>query len=313
MHSGSRLPRRLLLICAAVILMAVLTTGAPQALAPDSGFREPVFLANLQNRKINESSGIIASRRTPGIFWTHNDSGDGPNLFATDRRGRSLATFTVPGATNVDWEDIAAGPERGDRATLYIGDIGDNGGSRDDTAVYRILEPKVDSNKPGQTGQTAKAEKFPYRYADGHHDAETLLVDPKTEEIFIIIKTDSGLSSVYKFPLPLTPNRVATLQKVATVTFTNPLRFRGRAVGKLATGGDISPDRRHIAIRTYTDGFEWNIQPGQAIDDALRTRPREFAVPWIGQFESLCYSLDGRFLFTTSEGVPCPLWEISRK
>jgi len=294
----------------------VLAAGASLASIPamrDGAFDSPVFLCNLQNRKINESSGLVVSRRTAGVFWTHNDSGDGPNLFATDRKGRSLGRFTVTGAVNVDWEDIAAGPERGDAATIYVGDIGDNGGNRNDTAVYRVREPKIDPKILGQTGETAPAEKYPYRYADGHHDAETLLVDPKSEDIFIVTKTDSGLSGVYKFPRPLIPGRAVTLQKVGVLRFTNPLMFRGRAVGKLATGGDVSMDRRHIAIRTYTDGFEWDIRPGQDLDDALRSTPRMFGVPWLGQFESLCYSLDGRSLYTTSEGSPCPLWEIPRK
>ena len=310
---NSRAHRNILYAASVTTLATALTIAATGAISPDSGFGEPALLCSLRNKKITESSGIVASRRTPGVFWTHNDSGDGPNLFATDRMGRALATFTVTGATNVDWEDIAAGPERGETAALYIGDIGDNGGKREDTAVYRVREPAVATATLGHTGETARAEKFPYRYADGHHDAETLLVDPKTDEVFVVTKTDSGLSAIYKFPMPLTPNRTATLQKVGSLTFTNPLKFRGRAVGKLATAGDISADRKHVAIRTYTDGFEWDIKPGQGIDDALRTKPRAFAVPWLGQFESLCYSLDGRFLYTTSEGVPCPLWEIPRR
>lgn len=294
---------------AALALAALGTARLPSARA-QNGYRTPVKLADLQETKVHESSGLAASRRTPGVYWTHNDSGDGPYLYATDRKGRSLATFRVTGAKSVDWEDIAAGPGTGDSATLYIGDIGDNNRSRKDTAVYRVWEPAVDLNKTGQTGQTMLAERYPYVYPDGPHDAETLLVHPKTGEIFIVIKVDSGLSGVYKFPMPLTRDRTATLEKVATVTFTNPLRFRGRNVGKLATGGDISPDGTKIAIRTYTDAFEWTIKPGQSVADALKGKPHPVVVPWIGQFESLCYSPDGKALLTTSEGSPCPLWEM---
>src|SRR4051812_4643102 len=95
--------RRTTLWATTIAISTLLAAQAPQALAPGSGFGDPVFLASLQNKKVNESSGIVVSRRTPGVFWTHNDSGDGPNLFATDRKGRSLASFTVTGATNVDW------------------------------------------------------------------------------------------------------------------------------------------------------------------------------------------------------------------
>ena len=31
---------------------------------------------------IDEASGIAASRKNPNVLWTHNDSGDGPLLYA---------------------------------------------------------------------------------------------------------------------------------------------------------------------------------------------------------------------------------------
>jgi hypothetical protein len=298
-------------LAGSVILLAGLPLNAFRP--PVSGYKEPVRLANLEEKKITESSGIVASRRTPGVFWTHNDSGDGPNLFATDKKGRALAAFTVTGATNVDWEDIAAGPGKGENATLYIGDIGDNANNRRDNAVYRVAEPEVDLTKAGQTGRTMFVEKFPYVYPDGSHDAETLLVDPRNQEVYIITKTDSGLSGIYRFPTPMVRGLRATLEKVGTVKFVNPFVIRGRNVGKLATGGDISPDGTKIAIRTYTDGFEWTMKPGQTVADALSGKPITIAVPWLGQYESLCYSLDGKSLLTTCEGAPCPLWEIPSK
>lgn len=284
---------------------------------------QPVQIAELEDKRITESSGLVASRRNPGVYWTHNDSSNAPELFAIDMKGHTLARFTVTGASNIDWEDIAAGGGTGDSAILYIGDIGDNSRSRNDTAVYRVWEPEVNPEKTGQEGQTMLAEKYPFVYPDGHHDAETLLVHPKTEEIFIVTKEDSGMSGVYRFPMPLTRNRIVTLQKVATVTFTNPFMFRGRAVGRLATGGDISPDGMRIVIRTYTNAFEWTIKPNETVAEALKRKPRQIPVPWmgsiaggrfqIGQFEAICYTHDGKALLTTSEGTPCPLWKVPLK
>src|SRR5688500_5814903 len=48
--------------------------GTPLPLAAD----KPVQLAALEDRRVRESSGLAASRRSPGLIWTHNDSGDGP-------------------------------------------------------------------------------------------------------------------------------------------------------------------------------------------------------------------------------------------
>ncbi|MEP6756391.1 MAG: hypothetical protein ABJA67_12880 [Chthonomonadales bacterium] len=275
-----------------------------------SRFGNPHHLASLEDPRIIESSGIVVSRRTPGIFWTHNDSGDGPYLYAFDQAGHSLCTVTLEGAKNVDWEDIAAGPGRGDKATMYVGDIGDNNNNRTDYAVYRIPEPTVDLNSRKRTLKTGTAEKFPYVYPDGSHDAETLIVDPRNSNIYIVTKIETGISGVYQFPTPLTPNQVTTLKRVGTVKFTNPFRIRNRAVGKLVTAGDMSADGKTIAMRTYTDGFEWRVKPGQSVEEALKSTPAHFDVPWLGQYEALGYSLDGMSLYTTSEGKPCPLWEI---
>ena len=75
----------------------------------------PLQIATLEDRSIRESSGVVASRKNPGLFWTHNDSGDGPFVYAFDRAGRGRGTFRVEGAKALDWEDIAAGagPEAG--------------------------------------------------------------------------------------------------------------------------------------------------------------------------------------------------------
>src|SRR5207248_3297632 len=86
----------------------------------------PRLLAKLADARITESSGLAASRTTPGVLWTHNDSGDGPYLFAIDRKGNTLARYRVPKADNVDWEDIAIATGADGKPILYIGDIGDN-------------------------------------------------------------------------------------------------------------------------------------------------------------------------------------------
>jgi hypothetical protein len=285
-------------------------------LLPGSAQQSRQEFVEFQDTALRESSGLAASRRTPGVLWTHNDSGGKPVLFATDRKGRALARFKVTLAASVDWEDIAAGPGTGENATLYIGDIGDNHHSRKDTAVYRVPEPEVDMGKTGVRGETMIAEKFPFLYPDGHHDAETLLVHPVTGEIYIVTKDGSGVSGVYKFPMPLTQDRTATLQKVCTLRFNNPLEFGRVKMGRLATGGSISPDGTKIIIRTYAEAYEWRIRGGQKVEEALAQKPRPIVVPVVGQFEGICYSPDGKTILTTTEGVrrglltvPCSLWE----
>src|SRR5215470_17095464 len=109
-----------------------------------SGSGPPVHLADLENRSSKESSWIAASRRNAGVFWTHNDSGDGPFIYAFDRQGKHRGVRRVAGAEAIDWEDMAIGPgPRRGRSYLYIGDIGDNSKKRSQIAVYRVAEPRI--------------------------------------------------------------------------------------------------------------------------------------------------------------------------
>src|SRR5687768_8026461 len=66
-------------------------------------------LAVLKDPAIKESSGLVASRSTPGLYWTHNDSGDGPFIYGFDSRGARKGVWRVAGTSARDWEDIAAG------------------------------------------------------------------------------------------------------------------------------------------------------------------------------------------------------------
>src|SRR6185295_16738529 len=123
------------------------------------GYGSPLTITTIKDKSISESSGLVASRTMPGAYWTHNDSGDGPFIYAFDTRGDSFGTFRVSGAEARDWEDIAAGPgPQANKSYLYIGDIGDNDAKRDEVVVYRVAEPaltnttrKLTKIRPGAT------------------------------------------------------------------------------------------------------------------------------------------------------------------
>ena len=93
-------------------------------------------LGRLDVRQVPEASGIVKSRRHPGVFWVHNDSGNAPLLFAIRADGRIIRQFRLE-VPNIDWEDIAINAQ----GHLYIGDIGNNLGTLPLRAIYRIDEP----------------------------------------------------------------------------------------------------------------------------------------------------------------------------
>ena len=101
----------------------------------------PVQVATVDEASITETSGLIASRTQPGVFWLHNDSGDQARFFALDAAGARLGTFKIQDIDADDWEAMAAGPGPAPGEWLYFGDIGDNSEKRDFITVHRLPEP----------------------------------------------------------------------------------------------------------------------------------------------------------------------------
>src|SRR5215471_20896793 len=280
------------------------------------GYGAPVHLVNLENQSIKESSGIAASRRNTGVFWTHNDSGDGPFVFAFDRQGKHRGVWRVAGAGAVDWEDMAIGPGPAqDRSYLYIGDIGDNLKKRNQITVYRVAEPRIIPKDSSSTvrnpRQTEAADAIRLKYPDGKYDAETLLIHPLTGDLYIITKVMGAAARVYKLRAPTAKSGVATLSFIGEFRFPNP--FAG-----FVTGGDISPDGHRVVICDYLGACELILpdRRGIAFDEVWKQSPRPVDIggfPGLRrQGEAICYSADGLALLATSEGLPCPLIEAAR-
>jgi hypothetical protein len=192
-------------------------------------------LGKFDTRAIPEASGLVRSRRHPGIFWVHNDSGNPPALFAIRRDGTIVREFRLA-VPNVDWEDIAAD----DRGHLYVGDVGNNGGLLAIRAIYRIDEPDPDRPPTGPIpARSAVFYKFP---GNDRFDAEGLFVDDGTA--FIVAKRRDGREAEL-FAVPLEPPapllRPALLRRVGVLPgFVEP-----------ATGASLSEDDKLLAVCSY--------------------------------------------------------------
>jgi hypothetical protein len=287
-------------------------TTAKEAVAPAGVYGPPSKLGFLTNKEINESSGIVASRTTPGLYWTHNDSGDGPFLYTMDERGVHKGVWRVTGATARDWEDIAAGPgpERGTNY-LYIGDIGDNRGTRAEIKIYRVREPLVTpadaTSSKTKPIPTEDAETIRLRYPDGDYDAEALLVHPVSGNVYIVTKIPLGNPGIYEARAPLRVGETTTIVRVAEISL--PGFFGG-----LITGGDISPDGLRVALCDYEQGYELVLPDASASFNQIWKQPLQaIALGERKQGEAIGYRLDGRALLATSEGKRAPLIQVVRR
>ena len=244
---------------------------------------------------VRESSGL-ARGRTPGIFWTHNDAGNAPVLYAVDTAGRLKGQVRVAGATHVDWEDIGSGPCESGHC-LYVGDIGDNEAARRSITVYTIPEPAANA-------KTAKATALHLRYPDGAHDAEALFVLP-TGDIYIVTKGRESPIALYRAPMGRrTAGGTVTLERVREIA-PQPKNERDRV-----TSATASPDGRWVAIRTYR---ELHIHSAEALSGSGRLSPATTDLSPLGekQGEAVVLADDGT-VWLSSEGSKKDRAQLSR-
>jgi len=219
------------------------------------------------DERIDESSGLVVRGRT---VLTVNDSGDGPYVYAVDRRtGETTGVTTFADEDPVDVEALA--PGRG--GTTWVGDIGDNGRVRDSVTVHRFT--------PLVHGGWARATSFGLRYPDGPHDAETLLVHPGTGRVAVVTKRPFIGGVVYLAPPRLTPDAVHRLERVAAVRGT-------------VTGGAFLPGGRHVVLRTYGSAAVYTYPGFEEV--------AAFELPVQEQGEAVAVGPDGR-LYLSTEGA----------
>ena len=247
----------------------------------------------------SELSGIVASRANPGVYWVHDDSGSGPELYAVAEDGTLLATLAAV-VDPVDWEDIAiAADPDGTGWSLVVGDIGDNGEARTAVQLVRVAEPAVDASGSTAAGTTTATDTsiLTLTYPDRPHNAEALLVDPDTGQVVIITKEVVGPAQVF------VADR-ASMVDGATVALTaaGSVDFGDGGLASWVTGADVAPDGSVVVVRTYGGVHLFARTAGQSIADALATAPCAGPPPVEVQGEAVAIDADGRSYLTVSEG-----------
>jgi hypothetical protein len=250
-----------------------------------------------------ETSGLAVSRTQPGVLWTHNDSGDGPNLYAIDISGRLLAAFQLAGAEARDWEDMSAGPCVGDLSPanpancLYLADIGDNDSVRSSVAVYVAAEPVV--SRDDAAARTIASRSFRFRYPNGPDDAEALAVTPDGD-VVIVSKGRSGAIAFFRLRREAIV-RAADSGEVLLAEDTGDTGIRPDSrIGRNATSAAVSPDGSTLAVRTYYEVYFFRaVKGGDAVSWRASGNPC-FLGDAESQGEAIDY-LDADTLLLTSE------------
>jgi hypothetical protein len=239
--------------------------------------------------QIDEASGLADSQKQAGLLWTHGDAGSPDELYLLNRQGKLAGTIKTP-FNNYDWEDVAIGPGPQTGETyLYLADIGDNGSSQDIKRIYRFPEP----SSPSST--ITAFDRIQFRYPDGSFDAETILLDPLTKDLFVVTKW-LPKARLYRLAYPQSTSDVITAQKVGEMT-----------IGSDLTGGSISVVGTEIVVRGYTAINYWKRKTTETVSEVLLRAPNK-TLPYLfePQGEAVCFSKDNNGYFTLSERNVAP-------
>jgi hypothetical protein len=305
------------------------TTAAPATTAaattsPPGRFTCPTWTATSANtatdNRIQEASGVAASRVNGALWWVHNDGPNAPGqvvsptLYGLNASGATVSTIDLNGATDLDWEDMDEATIGGVN-TIWVADVGDNPKARPNVQLYRFVEPVV----PAGQGVTVTPDVINLTYPGGaKHNVETSFVDPTNGDYYLVTKEVPPL--VFRIP-------AASLVGGTTVALSAPianldaLDHSTNPAGK-PTGGDMSNDGSLLVIKTLDRTFMWHRSPGQTIQAMFKARPAGDCIyddvaslqqgmtpkpPDLGHGEAIAFTADGHQLATISEGGRTPL------
>ncbi len=260
----------------------------------------PQVTGYLEDPELVETSGIVASWRTPGVLWLHNDSGHPDRIYATGVDGSALARVELTGISMADLEDIAAGPCPGESSPcLWLGDVGDNLRRRDDAAIYVLPEPKIDVTEREQRLEAERIWRFPVSFPGGPVDIEAIVLTPDGESLYMWEKVDEKQARIFRLSAPFTEDKAT---KVEVVGIMDSPGIDWVEYGLMITGADLHPSGRRLVLRLYTGIFEYELEGGMSPADLADAPMREVARPLNEpQGEAVAYDEAGTGIWTVSE------------
>ncbi|MEM7278272.1 MAG: hypothetical protein AAF385_09115 [Pseudomonadota bacterium] len=266
----------------------------------------------LENPLIVEASGLANSAFSPSRYWTLNDGGNAPILYALGSKGEHLGSLKLSGVDNVDWEDLGVFDIAGERY-LVVADIGDNAGKRESVSLHLIKEPE-ELNDSQVTMPVDASLRF--RYPDGPRDAEALAV---SGDYAYVLSKRTRPPVLYRLPIERAfdeaPNTPLVAERLGTVeTLPKPTAAELTAApltGVYAwqpTAMSIRHDGTAAVILTTRNAY---VYKRNASEDWLQTfaqPPQVRALSERLDAESVCFSPNGKTFLTTTEAKHAALF-----
>ena len=283
-----------------------------------------VQLGTVRDSRISESSGLARSSAAEGAYWTHNDSGNAPEIYLLAPDGRLLAEVAIEDVQNRDWEAMSSVSVNGANF-IMIGEVGDNARRY---RVYRLLlipEPllsddvlrAVKEDVDGFESQkyTATALQFEFTYEDGRHNCEAIAYDSVGKKVWLVEKVYAddqreAAPGIYSIDFNLTDEMLqqARGDGVSLPQASRVADFPVRNV----TGMSISAEGNRLLIRTYLAAFFYSRDEERSWAEVLaEDRPANIGLPLQRQGEAVCFSSDSDHFVVTSESTRQAIWQVN--
>lgn len=239
---------------------------------------------------VRECSGLTWK---DGQLWAQNDGGNTPAIYQLDTLNGSIQRSIRLAPGNWDWEDLASSEEY-----LFIGDFGNNDGSRQNLQIYRLTNDQLlqDTIWTVDTITFAFADQVDFNPAnfDTPYDCEAFFCWQDSLHVFTKDWVD-GQTKHYVFP---------AIPGHYNVSPRDSFDVQG-----LITGASIAPDGV-VSILGYNamGSFVWflfDYQPG-ALFSGHKRKIDLGTFTTLGQTEGIAFSRSGEGFIASEEVLAFP-------
>ncbi|KZY63801.1 MULTISPECIES: hypothetical protein [unclassified Oleiphilus] len=259
-----------LILILALLVFSAYSFADESTIEWSPSFEKAKVLSKVRSSKLAELSGLVASHKNEGLYWAHNDSGNDPSIYLLDpSTGEVKLEVELKNTKNKDFEDIAIQQIQG-KTYILIADIGDNRAVRSELFIYRILEPKFETDSIMQLAP----ERMTLSYQEGPRDAETLMADGKN--VYLLSKREDN-NLLYRFEFK--GNSSLTAESIGKIAIKN------------ITAGDIR--NGEIALRTYPQIYFWPVSDLSVEERLLTIPPQLLDTSPEPQAEAIAFTQEG--------------------
>lgn len=244
--------------------------------------------------QLSESSGIILY---DSLLWSFNDSGGESAIYGINlTTGMISRTIEISNGKNKDWEDIAQNKDY-----IYIGDFGNNDGSREDLRIYLIPKKAITNQKL----QLTDALMIDFSYEDQEDFTPAMFANQYDCEA--MVATDDSL---YLF----TKDWLNLQTSIYSLPSSNG-KYKAKHIGDfesegLVTGADFDHQEKRFVLCGYNLFYPFIVVVSN-IDDLKVVKRIEIEEISGLQIEGIAYIHHNRFYTTNEKSTePQALYQI---